>query len=589
MRQVDFDTLNTSAKIFDELGSGRYPWWDTLKKDRQFYCEVRKDNQVNIYFEGGSIARLHYCSRHKALQAFTHRKYLGLGAGKPLYVECASLLSAEVDNIVSRIKKHYSRKKGDGKESWSEKYIQSQLIIKNRDRFIDSEFAYKSDGVDIRVDLVELVKGELRFIELKRIGDERMLKSTDDNPEIIDQLKSYEVFLKRYGEIILQYYCRLYDIKKALGITVPSQKPKRINAKPSLLVFNNWEKQHPARDRHIHRMNEILRREKVDYRITDDFCMEPFERKEKRRQMKLIHDGFFGKTIFNGPWTLERCTTGKELIHLPYIMDPCNSVNNLYDGIREEALNYFEKYGIEWWNQSMDGYCPPGHLLSSQVHCINHLFALRNDEHALLNILNDVTLMQFDEVLPSIIDESGYLSFEFVFQNSELLGENDRGAGRGALCTSIDVFMVARKGNKRFLIPIEWKYTETYKWQDKTVAKRISRYAHLIKDSTQLATPENGIPHSIYFYEPCYELMRQTLLVEQMIRRGIADDFIHINVVPAGNIEYRDMVRYNYIPMLKDKHKFISATPDEFLNSLKGMKEYSSLMQYLHTRYWDKN
>ena len=586
MGQVDFGTLKASAKIFEELESGRYPWWDTLKNERQFYCEVRKDNQVNVYFEGGSVARLHYCSRHKVLQAFTHRKYLGLDEGQPMYVECASLLSPEVNNIVSRIKKNYSRKKGDGKESWSEKYIQSQLIIKNRDRIIDSEFAYKADGFDIRVDLVELVKGELRFIELKRIGDDRMLLSTDENPEIIGQMKSYEAFLKQYGKEILQYYVKLYDIKKALGITVPRQIPTRINTKPFLLIFNNWEKAHPARDRHILRMNEILRRENVDFSITEDFCLEPFESREKRRQMKLIHDGFFGKTRFNGPWTIDRGSIGKEILRLPFIMDPSNSVNNLFDGIREGAMNYFGKYGIEWWNQSVDGYCPPGHLLSSQVHCINHLFALRNDAKALLDILNHATHMQFDDVLPTMIDEDGYLSFEFAYMNKELLGENDHGAGRGTRCTSVDAFMIARKGDRKVLIPIEWKYTESYKWQDKTIAKRLARYEQLIESSSQLISPENGIPHSIYFYEPCYELMRQTLLAEQMVRKGVADDFIHINVVPARNTEYRNMVKYNYIPMLKKKQKFIPITPEELLAPLNNKIEYSALIQYLSKRYW---
>lgn len=73
MGQVDFGTLKASAKIFEVLESGRYPWWDTLKNERQFYCEVRKDNQVNVYFEGGSVAP----QRSRGYQTTHRRCYRG--------------------------------------------------------------------------------------------------------------------------------------------------------------------------------------------------------------------------------------------------------------------------------------------------------------------------------------------------------------------------------------------------------------------------------------------------------------------------------------------------------------------------------
>ena len=78
MANITFDTLNESAKIFDELMNQKPIWWEYCKQDKSFYIELRKDNQVNVYFEGGSIIRVHYCSRHKELQTFTHYKYLGL-------------------------------------------------------------------------------------------------------------------------------------------------------------------------------------------------------------------------------------------------------------------------------------------------------------------------------------------------------------------------------------------------------------------------------------------------------------------------------------------------------------------------------
>lgn len=76
---ITFDILKPEAKIFQELKKNP-SWWARFKNDSSLYIEIRKDNQVNVYFEGGSVARIHYCSKHKKLQVFTHHKYLNLPA-----------------------------------------------------------------------------------------------------------------------------------------------------------------------------------------------------------------------------------------------------------------------------------------------------------------------------------------------------------------------------------------------------------------------------------------------------------------------------------------------------------------------------
>lgn len=83
-----FNKLNKNATIFKEL-SKTPSWWQTFKSNPDLYIEVRKDNQVNVYFEGGSVAKIHYCSRHKKLQVFTHHKYLGNLKAKTMYVDCS--------------------------------------------------------------------------------------------------------------------------------------------------------------------------------------------------------------------------------------------------------------------------------------------------------------------------------------------------------------------------------------------------------------------------------------------------------------------------------------------------------------------
>ena len=270
---VTFNTLSKDATIFKELKKNPV-WWQRFKSDDSFYIEIRKDNQVNVYFEGGSVARIHYCSKHKKLQVFTHHKYLDIVEEKPMYVECSDYINEEIDRIIPRIKEKYSQKKAvDGnisKEDWSEKYIQSGLIKASGDIHLDSEFAYKDDVSDNRIDLVKVIDGEIVFVELKRLDDGRMLKSNDDAPEIVTQMRNYESFIGRYSEKILDYYQRLYDIKADLGLPVPKARPERVRAKPELLIFNRWVKPHVKRDTHEKRIRQILEREDVNYSIISE-------------------------------------------------------------------------------------------------------------------------------------------------------------------------------------------------------------------------------------------------------------------------------------------------------------------------------
>ena len=81
-------------------------------------------------------------------------------------------------------------------------------------------------------------------------------------------------------------------------------------------------------------------------------------------------------------------------------------------------------------------------------------------EHANWTFTPLKTGIDFDEIIPSIIDHNSLISFEFVLKNKSLLNENTE--SRGKNCTSIDALVYAKKGNDKWLIPIEWKYTEAY-------------------------------------------------------------------------------------------------------------------------------
>lgn len=284
--------------------------------------------------------------------------------------------------------------------------------------------------------------------------------------------------------------------------------------------------------------------------------------------------------------------SSRKIIKIP------ENTKNLFRGIRQAALAYFELNDIEWWRQSEEHYFPNGHVLSSQTHCLNHLFAIRADHDAVLKVIQAI-LPEITEILPSPIDEQfcvmdkypyktpSYISFEFTCNNKEYL--NERCNKRGANCTSVDAFVYAKdQEGKHVLIPIEWKYTEHYektdenRADDETIEKRYRHLAELL-DSNLDGWKE------AYNWDPAYELARQTLLMEQIIRKQPfkAHRYEHILVCPNGNIEMRtDANVFKELLTNKGKEHFHIIDPEQLLLPLQGIANYAELLNYLSKRYW---
>lgn len=277
-----------------------------------------------------------------------------------------------------------------------------------------------------------------------------------------------------------------------------------------------------------------------------------------------------------------------------------DNIRNLWGPIRRSALAYFELNDIEWWRQSEEHYFPNGHVLSSQIYCLNHLFAIRADQDAVLKVIRAI-LPDITEILPSPIDEQfcimekypyptpSYISFEFTCNNKLYL--NERCNKRGANCTSVDAFVYARdQEGKHVLIPIEWKYTEhyekaddKYKADEETVEKR---YRHLAE------LPDSNLKgwEDAYYWDPAYELARQTLLMEQIIRNKPFDAayYQHIVVCPNGNVEMRtDADAFEESLTEKGKEHFHIVDPEQLLSPLQGNANYVELLKYLSNRYWE--
>jgi hypothetical protein len=286
---------------------------------------------------------------------------------------------------------------------------------------------------------------------------------------------------------------------------------------------------------------------------------------------------------------------------------------NLLDNIRDDVIAYFEKNDIKWHI-----FAKQGHILSSQVCCINHLFPIRHDKENVLRLAKAICADLID-VLPINTDEysPGYVQFEAVSDIDHLneMKPEQNKLTRGSNCTSVDALIYAVHKNKsKYLIPIEWKYTESYKYEDKSIEdrdgeakgtegkgkERLRRYSDLITNSQYLKSQAN-YRNSIYFFEPFYQLMRQTLWAEQIIHHKNnetikADDYIHVHIIPSENEELlkeknpykisKKPLRESWLDNLKDKEKYVIISPLDFVKNIDNRK-YSDLLNYLQDRYWN--
>jgi hypothetical protein len=277
----------------------------------------------------------------------------------------------------------------------------------------------------------------------------------------------------------------------------------------------------------------------------------------------------------------------------PFILQ--DGDNNLYAPCRDAMKEYFKANDIAWWG---GGKVTP-HPLSSQAACLNHLFPLRDDKEAALVIIQqiDPTVTQ---VLSIETDEKphSYVAFEAVSDGDHL---NELSSTRGSNCTSVDALIVGRRDDGSVvLFPLEWKYTEFYGKDDKAAGSkgqtRKGRYEELIDTSGQLI----AIDHSVYYFEPFYQLMRQTLWAEQMVAHRNNEtiktvDYIHIHVIPTEN---RNLLQKSYPcggkgmedtwrGCLRDQSKYRIISPQHLLAPV-DRKQHGALLDYLARRYWDE-
>ena len=213
---------------------------------------------------------------------------------------------------------------------------------------------------------------------------------------------------------------------------------------------------------------------------------------------------------------------------------------SLYKPFREGILAYYRQHEISWWG---GGDRPTENPISSQVACINHLEPARLSGELALDLARK-HVADAIEVLPI---EDGFLAYEWVGDCNYLNEYRWTPTSRGRNVTSLDAVMAVKRENGIVcILAIEWKYTECYEYGvslavSKRGTPRIETYRPLLE---HVDSPIRLGEHERLFFDPIDQLMRQTLLVWQMVehREFGATEWLHLHVVPSANEALLGMV-----------------------------------------------
>ncbi len=261
---------------------------------------------------------------------------------------------------------------------------------------------------------------------------------------------------------------------------------------------------------------------------------------------------------------------------------------NLWDGIREDAKQYFKRNGIPWWKGTAND--PTGHLLSSQVACLNHLYFIRQRKDIATALLNHI----LPEIVEAGVVDDGFVEFEYIGKTQYL---EERAFTRGANCTSLDAVMLGvTAAGKRILFLIEWKYTEMYEPENQYTPERAIVYdAFISRPDGPFISGTN--PKDLYF-EPFYQMMRQTLLGWhfKLNRELNCEKCINVHVIPNKNLELKENItapglsgqdiHVAWKRILKVPESYVSIDPESMLRTSEHLVDTQSWLSYLNARYW---
>lgn len=281
-----FSALNEGNPLFEAL-ERKPQWWKYIIDDPELYVEVRKDNYINVYYYGGCLAKI-WLDKND-IMAETHQKYLGDMAtarkdskGHNLYEyrDCLENLSTKhgLDELKKSIAEIYIKHTTEQREIdrqckvyiSSEKKVQGMLKLHSDSNYIDTEFAYQTEGRNtMRIDLVELIGKDIAFIELKLITDSRLTNPdrATGNIEILDQMQKYHDFINCYAAELKDFYAKVLRIKKRIGVWSGDTDIENVSLIPKLLIVNTYSEDTAGRKKRLERIEETVSHQCFEYAI----------------------------------------------------------------------------------------------------------------------------------------------------------------------------------------------------------------------------------------------------------------------------------------------------------------------------------
>jgi hypothetical protein len=274
----------------------------------------------------------------------------------------------------------------------------------------------------------------------------------------------------------------------------------------------------------------------------------------------------------------------------------------LYPHIRNSAIDHFTKNKIKW-HDAIDKK-PSNHLCDSQVFCVNFLFPFAQRP--------DILAKLFQPVFPEInfmvpVEDGYYVTFEWIGKKNYLKERKskNRKRTRGALFTSADsMVMFESRENKRHIILIEWKYTESYRNKSikysRSKTDRSEIYKHLFL-SDDCPIDKNKLPSfDALFFDPFDQLMRQQFLANEMEKSQEMDaDVVSVlHISPDRNLDIRkvtspQLIEFGNTPikiwenLVKNKKRFNSISTEDLFKNIENVNdpEVSLWRDYIKSRY----
>ena len=70
-----FSKLNPEHELFNQLTEKKPIWWENIKNNKSIYVDIRKDNYIDVYYNGGAILNLSYV---RGFKGKIHFEYIPL-------------------------------------------------------------------------------------------------------------------------------------------------------------------------------------------------------------------------------------------------------------------------------------------------------------------------------------------------------------------------------------------------------------------------------------------------------------------------------------------------------------------------------